>query len=97
MAWEAVSGTGESAVRVSYYPAPLRENRHTVAVRITPAEYARLHKHITASLVRRDNGEALAITHARYGSNDAFYQANGRYHLFNTCNTWTNRTLKKAG
>ncbi len=26
-----------------------------------------------------------------------FYDARGRFHLFNTCNTWTARTLRAGG
>lgn len=26
-----------------------------------------------------------------------FYHANGQFHVFNTCNTWTAKILKKAG
>jgi len=32
-----------------------------------------------------------------YNQNDAFYEANGKYDLFNTCNSWTNSALKISG
>ena len=32
-----------------------------------------------------------------YGKSDKFYEANGTYNLFYTCNTWTNNSLKSAG
>ena len=35
-------------------------------------------------------------TKAVYGDNDAFYKANGRYNLFFTCNSWTNKKLKDS-
>ena len=33
-------------------------------------------------------------TDVRYGNDDAFYEANGTYNLFKTCNTWANNGLK---
>lgn len=32
-----------------------------------------------------------------YGGGDAFYLANGSYHLFRTCNEWTSEALHEAG
>ena len=32
-----------------------------------------------------------------YGSNDAFYAADGTYSLFRTCNVWTAEALKRSG
>jgi uncharacterized protein (TIGR02117 family) len=32
-----------------------------------------------------------------YGANDNFYEANGSYYCFKTCNSWTNQVLKKSG
>ena len=32
-----------------------------------------------------------------YGDNDEFYEANGSYSLFKTCNTWSNSAMKYAG
>jgi len=31
------------------------------------------------------------------GANSLFYPARGKFHLFNTCNSWTARALKAAG
>lgn len=32
-----------------------------------------------------------------YTSNDIFYEANGNYSIFKTCNTWSNSILKNSG
>ncbi len=32
-----------------------------------------------------------------YGRDSHFYPARGKFHLFNTCNTWTSRALEAAG
>ena len=45
-----------------------------------------------------NTNEAMYInTDAVYGKNDAFYEANGSYSLFHTCNTWANNGLKACG
>lgn len=38
----------------------------------------------------------MALPDVHYHQNDAFYPAHGRYHLFNTRNSWVNRQLKTA-
>jgi uncharacterized protein (TIGR02117 family) len=40
---------------------------------------------------------AKLATDVSYHSRDRFYRSTGRYHLFNTCNQWTGRGLKRAG
>jgi hypothetical protein len=43
------------------------------------------------------SGEFLKIeTDAVYGKYDVFYEANGSYSLFYTCNSWANQALKSA-
>ncbi len=40
---------------------------------------------------------ACRIDGAHYGQNDAFYEAHGRYHALNTCNSWIGTALRRAG
>lgn len=61
---------------------------------LTQAQYRRLAAGLRATLPR---GRAVRIAGAQYGDNDAFYEATGRYHLFETCNAWTGRLLRHAG
>ena len=54
------------------------------------------------SFVRRtfrtdDKGGAVSIRNAGYSPRDVFFEANGNYHLFNTCNNWTAAALRQAG
>ena len=37
------------------------------------------------------------IPNRGYWNNDNFYEAHGNYHLFNTCNAWTNEALQTIG
>jgi len=39
----------------------------------------------------------VQISGRAYSTTDAFFEANGRYHLLNTCNSWVGRGLKSAG
>ena len=63
-------------------------------IKLDEAQYRRLAGGLRAML---PGGRALRIAGAHYADNDAFYEASGRYHLFETCNTWTGRLLRRAG
>ena len=56
-------------------------------------QYVALAAHVHAAL---PGARAVPIAGAHYDGNDAFYEANGSYHLFETCNTWTGRGLRRA-
>lgn len=45
----------------------------------------------------KDKDEIILIPNRGYWNNDNFYEANGKYHMFHTCNIWTNEALKVAG
>lgn len=65
--------------------------------RISPEQYRRLVEYIRGTF-RRDEGDRFICVKGRgYGPNDAFYEAHGSYHAFNTCNCWVGRGLKVAG
>lgn len=90
----AVIGANPSLLHVSWLATAQLRPGSTWHISLTPAQYARLAAHVRASL---PNGRAVPIPGAHYGANDAFYEATGRYHLFETCNSWTGRSLRAAG
>lgn len=49
------------------------------------------------STFRTQDQKADLIPNKGYWSNDNFYEANGNYSMFRTCNRWTNEALKVAG
>jgi uncharacterized protein (TIGR02117 family) len=51
---------------------------------------------ITNSFARNASGELTALKPGIYGDSQ-FYAATGRYHLLNTCNSWTAKGLSSAG
>lgn len=87
------SGT---AMHVAYMTnAPLESNR-VAKVQVTTENYERLVSYIIDSFDSDQNGVRL-IANRGYWNHDNFYEAKGNYHLFNTCNAWTNSALKISG
>ncbi len=90
----AVVGANPSLLHVSWLTTSQLRPDSTWQLSLAPAQYARLAAYVRASLPQ---GRAVPIQGAHYGANDAFYEATGRYHLFETCNSWTGRGLRVAG
>jgi len=67
-----------------------------VRVDLSPRGFERLTRFIHASYVRDPQGRPVRTGPGRY-PRSAFYAATGRYHLFNTSNTWTARALREGG
>lgn len=89
-------GIGESAVHVTYYDK-VEEDSLCRRICITSDQYRTLIEYVLRSLERDKDGRPIYIeTTAQYGMDDAFYEAKGAYHVFYSCNTWTNNALKEA-
>lgn len=71
--------------------------KDTRSVRISADQYQRLVDFINNGFCHRADGSMILIPHAAYGPADAFFEGEGRYHCFNTCNCWTGRALHVAG
>ncbi|MGH6893196.1 MAG: DUF2459 domain-containing protein [Dongiaceae bacterium] len=67
-----------------------------LSVALTTAELDRMIAGIDADFERPLGGRATAIGPGLY-PDSRFYRARGRFHLFNTCNTWTAHKLATAG
>ncbi len=67
------------------------------SVRISVDQYKRLVDSIQQSFPVGDTKRAIAINDVHYNHRDAFFEASGTYHCFNTCNSWAGRRLKAAG
>lgn len=68
-----------------------------VAVTISQEQYRKLVQFIDDSFVRDSTGAPIQVAGYAYSTNDAFFEAQGRYHLLNTCNSWAGRALNSAG
>jgi uncharacterized protein (TIGR02117 family) len=93
-AFKALFGFGESAIHIRYYQN-VPTNAHKL--KLSPRQYSLLVKYIEASFRKNKTGDYIQIKdNSLDGKTDAFYEATGKYSLFNTCNTWINRGLKKG-
>lgn len=59
--------------------------------------FGRLATFVDRSVDRGDKAKADALGPGYGGLNSRFYPANGRFHLFNTCNSWVAQALEAAG
>jgi uncharacterized protein (TIGR02117 family) len=94
-AFKALFFLSTTAMHVSFQERIL-ENENCRRIYVSRESYGKLVSYIEKSFQTRQNAP-LKISGAAYWDNDAFYEANGTYNLFFTCNTWTNTALKEAG
>ncbi|MCA9215705.1 MAG: TIGR02117 family protein [Planctomycetales bacterium] len=73
-----------------------KENNECKPVTISHEQYARLVDYILNSFAKSDD-DSLSRIDFSYDDYDAFYEATGSYHAFNTCNCWVANGLKTAG
>jgi uncharacterized protein (TIGR02117 family) len=60
---------------------------------ISRKQYRQLCEFIYGSFAKK-GGKSQLIPGYGYWETDNFYEAHGNYHMFNTCNVWTNDALK---
>jgi uncharacterized protein (TIGR02117 family) len=87
---------GEPALHVSPYQT-ITENKNIIRVNISKHEYIKVNQFIHDSFKKTNSGSFIQIKGLNYSKHDIFFLANQKYHLFNTCNTWTNKGLKSSG
>lgn len=92
-AFKAAFYMSTSAMHTRFYKS-LKEDAECKKILITKEDYAALVKYIEESFKLDDAQNVQWISGHSYGKYDAFYEANGRYSLFYTCNTWANQALK---
>jgi uncharacterized protein (TIGR02117 family) len=96
-AFNAAFALSTSAIHTTFYKK-MDENETCKRIDISKEQYERLVNYVKKSLDFDANGNTFFIkTDAVYGKDDAFYEAGGSYHMFHTCNTWSNNALKSCG
>ena len=70
--------------------------REVLAVALTEDGFQRLARALAAEFERPAGGRAAPVSAGLYPGS-RFYNAHGKFHLFNTCNTWTARMLQAGG
>ncbi|KDN55767.1 TIGR02117 family protein [Flavobacterium seoulense] len=97
VAFKAASGLSTTAIHATYYKKMKLVN-NCRSMFISKEQYQRLINYISDSFHKDANGNFIPIkTDANYGTTDAFYEANGSYSIFKTCNSWANSALKACG
>lgn len=94
-AFNAAFYLGTSAMHATFYKQ-IKENENCIKINISKEEYEKLIAYIEDSFQVDADGNPILINATTYGQNDSFYEANRRYSLFYTCNTWANNALKSA-
>lgn len=85
-----------TAMHINYY-SRLVEDENCIALSINEDQYLAIVDYVENSLTRDVSKNVILIEGVSYTGVDSFYEATKSYHLFFTCNTWTNTCLKKAG
>jgi uncharacterized protein (TIGR02117 family) len=68
----------------------------TMEIALTENGMRRLAGAIAGEFSRPKGGRAVPVSRGLYPDSN-FYDAQGAFHLFNTCNTWTARMLRASG
>lgn len=85
-----------SAMHTTFYKE-MKVGNTCKKITINDADYLNLVNYIKSSFQTNSAGEFINIKNHSYGPNDSFYEANGVYNLFHTCNSWANDGLKVCG
>lgn len=86
-----------TAMHVNWWEREPTVKEHCKGFTLSEEKYRELADFIAASFFKDAAGKFVRINANGYWDSDCFYEAAGTYSLFNTCNSWTNRGLKKAG
>lgn len=94
-AFNAAFGLSSTAMHTTFYKS-LKESKSCVKIAVSKENYQMLVDYIESGFQHDQNQNPIYIEAATYGKNDSFYEANGKYNLFQTCNSWANSGLKSA-
>ena len=96
LALNAAFGGGATLIHVDHVQGP-GEGPEQRAVRLSREEYGRLAAFVRARFTLDQAGRTRPLIGRGYGDHDMFYEAEGSYSLWLTCNEWTGRALRAAG
>jgi uncharacterized protein (TIGR02117 family) len=97
VAFKAATGLNTTAIHATFFKN-MHEDASCKKIIISKEQYGRLIAYIDNSFKKDKLGQSIYIkTNANYGNDDAFYEANGKYSMLHTCNTWANVGLKICG
>lgn len=85
----------ESLMHIAFYKYDISEGEGVAKLLINEEQLEKLTAFAYQSFQQTEN-QKFIFYHRGYDEHDYFFKANGSYHLFNTCNAWTNNALKEA-
>jgi uncharacterized protein (TIGR02117 family) len=91
----AAFGGGPSLIHVEHEHDP-RPNEYQQPITLSADQYRRLAAHIAQSFDLA-GGRSKPLIGRGYGPADVFYEAEGTYNAYRTCNEWTGEALRAAG
>jgi uncharacterized protein (TIGR02117 family) len=96
MTLKAALAPTPAVMHVAPVRAPADASADAVRLVLSEREHRRLVRAVSASFDRSGAGRAQPLGPG-LGPGSRFYAAKGRFHILNTCNTWTARVLEAAG
>lgn len=96
-AFKALFIPSNTALHVSYVESEPQLSETTKSFFVDDKGFERIKKYITSYIQLKD-GKSNLIDCCRYPDmHDNFYDGKGSYHMFRTCNVWTNEVIQEAG
>ncbi|MFA6239208.1 MAG: DUF2459 domain-containing protein [Bacteriovorax sp.] len=90
---KAIFYPSDSVVHVDFLKT-LPLNEPLFPLKVDSADYLKLIQFVTQSFAFNGNHKAIQVGEFSYYGTDRFFESTQKYHLFNTCNMWTNDGLK---
>ena len=88
-----------TAMHVMYCEEPkeeLSQDGYTqIKIHLSKRQYKKIARYVKSTF-QMSNGKVDLIANKGYSEADNFYEANDSYHMYRTCNIWTNDALKAA-
>ena len=94
-ALSAIVGSDDVLIHVYHLNYPQAFPYYRRRLKVSEAEYRKIADAIQARFALDDHYRSQPSP--GYGQDDLFYQANGHYNAFFTCNNWTSDILRQAG
>ena len=97
--WNAIfmpSDTVIHLVGLTDHPVKYFDNSEVREVLISADDMESLCTFVESSFLRDESGRPVMLGKGLYGDSQ-FYEAQGKYHLFNGCNKWTAKALYSGG
>lgn len=95
-AFKAAFGLSTTAMHVTYKHYRPKVDDMTKRIVISNEQYKLLIRYIGSTFQMKE-GKPVMVIHPGYTYQDRFYEANGRYTMFRTCNVWTGDGLRFIG